>query len=282
MLPNIKNNVCWEAAFFDLCKEKTAKNEAPPEDQRMADWRFFLSLPPQAKALIIGSGLGTIPISLTGACQKVYVADASQDRINFLRLRKEQQGLEALSPMQVLDLEELGFLKSSLDFVSINPGEQRAMIKEKNLSQTITCLAEFIQPGGTLHLMLENRFSLQGWMRRRRRNHLSHSLPYYRRILAEQGFRDLEIYAPLPNFDGVPLFYLPLGSSQIIHFFLEKILPLIEMVSPETKKAYALEYRMAKVALGLAARFKLGFLLPYFVSGYCIIARKEKNAPISF
>lgn len=275
MLLKIEDKVPWEEFFFEAGKENLLKKGASLEDRRIADWQFLLPVRSGAEALVVGIGLGTLPVALAGSFGRVYAADTSSSLIDFLKTRKEQQCLEALQPIQVWDLDDLRFPQSSLDLISINPEEQRGLTKERKFTDIIDFLKEFIAPNGILQLTVGNRFAAQNWFRTRRKNNLRDTLSNYRRVLKKSGFRHLEIYAPLPHFDGIPLFYLPLHSPQVIDFFLKKVLPLMEMVSPEAKRTHAVEYWMSKMFIGIAIRLRLARLIPYFVSGYCIIAHKD-------
>lgn len=267
----------WEEIFFESCKESISRNDASPEDQRIADWRFLLPLSSLSESLIIGTGLGTVPIALTRMCQKVYAVDSSNKKISFLSLRKEQQSLNNLYPLCISDLGELSFPPQSFDLISIQPEREKDLTQERPLTQVIDFLKRLLKPNGILHLTVPNSLSPNAVFRRMKSasHWTQQTYFYYRKILKEHGFSFVEVYAPLPHFDRTPLFYLPLNSPEIMNFFLNQVLPLIEMVSPESKRAYAKEYRLAKFGLSAVRRFKLARLIPYFVSGYCLLARRN-------
>src|SRR5438046_2381155 len=71
-------------------------------------------------------------------------------------------------------------------------------------------------PGGVAYLSVGN------WSSYRRLLHpwtvgtgIERSLRGYRIVLARTGFADIRFYAPLPNHEGIPLFYVPLDDAAL-------------------------------------------------------------------
>ncbi|MDA2912733.1 hypothetical protein MYX77_02020 [Acidobacteriia bacterium AH_259_A11_L15] len=130
--------------------------------------------------------------------------------------------------------------------------------------------------GGIVYLSLGNRLAFQHLFRRGKNGSSLplHTIYGYRRILEAEGFSEFQFYAPLPHYDGIPLFYVPLEDTHALNFFLRHIFPLLETVSPEVRRAYAFEYAVAKIGVRLALLFKLTGLAKVFVSGFSIIAKK--------
>ena len=96
-------------------------------------------------------------------------------------------------------------------------------------------------------------------------------------MLRAEGFGGVRFYTPLPQHEVVPLFYLPLDDSKSIAFFFRSIFPLLDTISSEAKKAYALEYALAKLVVQIALFCRLTWLARYFVPGFSIIAQKSEN-----
>lgn len=248
LLEDAKRVGC-EAALYELARKRIAEEKTLLEDPRVADWIYLTPLARNAKALVIGCGLGTLPLSLARVCKEVTVVDPDSRRIGFLNLRMKEKGIRNVETICGTPDESL---EESFDLVSLTDwslvGKMPPLLKE----------------GGVLGLSVGNRLWGRG----------DHTLSGYRRRLRKIGFSDLLIHAPLPYHDGIPLFYLPLGRRGAMNFFFEKIFPLAEMVSPETKKQYAIPYQLARIGVRIAKAFHLLPLAGNFVPGFLVLAKK--------
>lgn len=265
----------WANAYFNHVRTLVAGGSVPVEDLRAADWMYLLSLNKGLTALVLGCGEGVIPFALSEVCGQVYAVDQEANRLRFLRIRARQEGIENLYTVHANQITQLPFPEKHFDLIvfrdflwsEIAPG------RFENIS---SYLCRLLKENGVAYFNVSNRTGFQRLLGRERRSSWvsTHTLPGYRRILRATGFTDLEFYAPLPYYDGIPLFFVGLEHADSSDFFLRSLFPLFEAVSPEVKRKYAVEYRFAKVGASLALTFRLAGLVPFFVSGYGIIARR--------
>ncbi|MHA2182655.1 MAG: methyltransferase domain-containing protein, partial [Promethearchaeota archaeon] len=109
----------WQEALFEYNKNKIEKDEKFSEDQRSADWRYLLPLNEKNEVLVIGCGLGTVPISLSEICKRVYIVDTDLERLTFIEIRKQQQHIKNIFPIYIDTLSNLPFADNSFDLVVI-------------------------------------------------------------------------------------------------------------------------------------------------------------------
>jgi len=100
-----------------------------------------------------------------------------------------------------------------------------------------------------------------------------YSIYGYKKALQEVGFSEIKFYAPLPQY-RTPLFYIPLDNVNVLNYFFKNIFPLFNMVSPEVKRHYAFQYKVAKIGVKIALIFKLTWLAKFIAPGFSIIAKK--------
>ena len=267
----------WETALYDFTKAQVARDGTVPEDQRTADWKYLLPLNNDSVALVIGCGWSTVPFALSETCAKVYTIDSIWHKIAFLNIRKRQQGIDNLYPIYVSGSLDFPFPEKRFDFVAVR-NFQWGATQSIQLRDVVRSVNGLLREGGVAYFSLGNRWGFQQLLRRNK-NTSSPTLPLhtifgYRHILQVEGFSEIQFYAPLPHYDGVPLFYVPLEDTQAMSFFFRNIFPLFEAVSPEVKRAYAFEYVVAKMGVRLALLFRLTGLAKVFVPGFSIIAKK--------
>lgn len=261
--------------LYELSLERVVQNLPIPEDQRIADWTYLIPLPLRASALVIGCGWGEVPITLAKRCDKVTVVDSNVEKLHLLTARQQQQSIQNLELSQMDHKESLPFADSCFDFVCIDSESS-----ESNNPLSFTAMAQeirrLLKPNGSAFFKVANRWSaLSLFSRTKKRSRLTrHSLPAYRATLIRSGFNHIQAYAPLPYYDGIPLINLPLDDPQAIRFFFSRLFPLFEMVSPESKKSYALEYAAAKIGMRFLTTLRFESLAKYFFTGFGLIAAR--------
>lgn len=261
--------------LYNINQERIANSEPVFEDQRMADWCYLLPHSRKNNALILGCGLGIIPISLAQFYETVYAIDPVWEKVAFLDQRKRHTGINNLFCIQGNMVNNLPFPHNFFDLIAMS--DFMWCIGQSTLSETVRHAYKLLRPGGTTYLCLGNRYSLLNLFDKLKQGNAKsfRSIWGYKRILRENGFSNIRFYASLPFYDGISLFYLPLENDNILQYFFRSIFPLLDMVSPETKKDYAMQYTMAKLGARLALFFRLTWLTKFFVSGFSIFAEKD-------
>lgn len=265
----------WDYLLYNYNRKQLESQGTIEEDQRIADWRYLLPLAENNVALVLGSGLGYVPMALAEKCKRVYAVDSLWENVSFINSRKTQLQKDNLFPVLVEENTELPFAEDYFDIIALRRffwGGGRI----KNFRDTIKEVYRLLKIDGIVNLNVENRFSIQNLLShgRKKKPLYLHTIYGYKKILQSQGFYDIQFFAPLPRYDGVPLFYIPLESVQVMNFFFKNIFPLIETVSPEVKRKYAMEYFVAKAGVRLSLLLKLTGLARLFVPGFSIFAKK--------
>ncbi len=265
----------WSVALYEYVKKRVEKGDTVTEDQRIADWRYLLPLHRDSYALVLGSGWGTVPIALAETCGRVYAIDSTWEKIAFVNARRKQQGIDNLYPVYMKGVSSLPFPEKFFDLITMVDFQRHATrsVRFREIVRYLYCL---LKEGGRIYFSVDNRLAFQHLFRLVKANATLpiHTIYGYRHILQEEGFSEIRFYAPLPHYDGIPLFYLPLESSEALNYFFQNIFPLFEMVSPEVKKQYGFQYKLAKIGVRLTLIFRLTNLAKFLVPGFSIIATK--------
>lgn len=264
----------WDTAFYNYVKTQVERGYAVVEDERIVDWRYLLPIDAGSVVLVLGCGLGTVPVVLSQTCKKVYVTDPSWENIRFLNIRRKQQGINNLFPFYTRDLLNLPFPEGSFDLIVLRSSECGISVQ---LGRLIRHFRGLLKVGGRVSLSLANRLAFHRLFGKGRRESLTiHTIYGYKKLLRQEGFTDIQFYAPLPNHNGVPLFCVPVEDRNAVDYFLRNVFPLVETVPAEVKRAHALEYAVARAGVRLALRHGLTGLVKLFVPGFNIIARRCK------
>ncbi len=265
----------WAAALYYYNKEQVERGGNVLEDERIADWRYLLPSKIERTVLTLGCGWGTVPVALAEGSASVYAADSSADKIALLDIRRRQQGLNHLRPIHATHWADLQLPAASFDLVSVREFNwEGGMLTPFDVM--LRRIDPLLKPGGIVQLTVANRLAFQYLLRLESKPNSSplHSLAAYRRMLRAAGFSNIEVYAPLPHFDRIPMFYIPLDDSQAQRFFFSHLFPLFERVSTDVRQAYALQYAIARTSVRIALGLHLTRLAMNFVSGFCIFAKK--------
>jgi ubiquinone/menaquinone biosynthesis C-methylase UbiE len=227
-----------------------------------ADFSFFTPLKPDSVALDVGSGWGTISCLLAARYGTVVSVESVPERIEFLKVRAQQEGLTNIQPLQATFLE-LPIPESSLDLVVMNgvlewigiasesdtpDGLQRSVLRK-----LFACL----KPGGTLYIGIENRLAynyffgakdhsdlpftslVPRWMAdwimhgkaqqsrrtmRSRGAYRTYTYSYwgYQRILQKTGYSNIRIYIVLPDYNN-PAYIIPTDNPQAFTYTIHQL-----------------------------------------------------------
>jgi hypothetical protein len=277
-LLNLTESSGWDVASFEYAKSRIAKGSMPVEDQRMADWKYLLSLNNKSSALVLGCGWGTVPIALSEICANVYAIDTVWEKIVYLNILVGQHRINNLYPIYVSDRYEIPFPKRYFNLITVRE-YQWSTGQPVSFRGIVRRVYNLLSEEGVVSFSIGNRLAFQYLLRRTEKNDRSHfhNIFGYKHILQEEGFSDIQFYAPLPDYDGIPLFYVPVENNRAMAYFFHNIFPLFEMVSPEVKRLYAFDYKIAKIAVRLALSSRLTSLAKFFVPGFIIIAKKQER-----
>ena len=135
-------------------------------DWQRASWLPMLGLPENAVGLDIGSGYGAITHAMSRHVGTVYSLEAIPERIEFTRLRLEQEGVRNVRLVQGTGLR-LPFGDESFDLVVVNGvlewvGEWRVDVSPREVQLGfLRGVHRVLRPGGLILVGIENRFGLQ-------------------------------------------------------------------------------------------------------------------------
>jgi hypothetical protein len=198
-------------------------------------------------------------------------------RLAFLQTRLAQQQISNVTPVRACDLSALPFASGSFDLITLVEQESPVLNGSAAWRAAAGTAHTLLKGGGWFCLAVENRLGFQRVLRRGRSQSArpTHTLQGYRRLLMRAGFSAVEAFAPLPFYDRIPLFYLPMAPGPALPFFFRSIFPLFEAVSPEVKRTYAREYAAARAAVRLAQCCRWERLITWFLSGFILLARRN-------
>jgi SAM-dependent methyltransferase len=295
----------WRVALHDILQWEDKIEYRYICDERRTDWRFLVPISKRSVALDIGSGWGTMSVSLSRMCEKIVSMDATYERIKFLNIRKTQEGIGNIYPVHAgMDLEfpfpnnyfDLAILVGVLEWFGVS---QKDVNPHQAQRMALKNIYNLLKDGGSLYIGIENRFGynyLMGLpdhnglpfvslMPRRLADFFSkvfkgeqyrtyqYSIRGYEKLLKEVGFSEIEFYAPLPQYRE-PNFFLPLKNINAVDYFLRELFSSFELRTPARKKDFHREYQVAKIGSRLGLMFKLTYLIKYIVPGFSIIAKK--------
>lgn len=278
---NRRPDVRWQETLFEIGKERLASGLPLPDDDRVADYSYLLPLPAgrPLDALVIGGSWGILPARLAEWCRSVQVVSQNTEYTALLQQRILTGNNDGISVVKSSSLFPSAFGDERFDLVGY--GGWSGSAQERISFRAFAAEAHrLLKRGGVFFCTIGNRWSLQRWLRK---NVITEpfrlmTLFGYRMALRSAGFEAITAYGPLPRHDGIPLCFLPLGGLSDMQCFIDRVFPLFDMVSPESKRAYAIEYRLAKCAVKLGQLFHVTTLMKYFLSGFLLIAQKPERS----
>lgn len=273
----------WDVAVYQHAQAEIAAGRGLAEDERAADWQYLLPSIRLGAALVLGCGLGTVPVALSRRFAEVHVVDIVPDRTRLLELRAVQHGIENVFPLCVQPGQALPFEDGRFDLVVARSEDWTLTVRHGRDRRAFEIAGRethrLLAPGGTAYWTVGNRLGYPRLLRPWRAGAgVEHTLGGYRRMLAAAGFTDVRFYAPLPSHEGIPLFYLPIGEGAHFEYFFRHLFPLFETVSTEVKRLYGVEYRLAKIAVRAALRLGLARWAGRLSPGFGIIATRDGRA----
>ena len=222
-------------------------------DDSRADWRLLLEPNSQATVLDLGCGYGGISLGLADMFGKVVAADPTFERVETVRLRCRDEGINNVETVQAnaLDLpfEDSSFdgvvMMGVLEWVAVGKEGRVEDLQQKALKEIFRVL----KPEGFFVLGIENRFGYNYFLGEEdEHSHikfttlmprflanlvscfLSHG-PYrtytysysgYQKILRGAGFSDLKFWGAIPKY-RYPDFVIDFSKPEPLSYYIESI-----------------------------------------------------------
>jgi SAM-dependent methyltransferase len=155
----------WREAAKDFIKGNRDA-EISLLDWQRASWLPLIGLDADSTALDIGCGYGAITHALSRGVQQVYSIEAISERIEFTRIRLEQEGVFNVQLVQASALD-LPFGEAGFDLIVVNGvlewvGEWTDVGRPREVQLGfLRKLHTLLKPGGVLLVGIENRFGYQ-------------------------------------------------------------------------------------------------------------------------
>jgi len=133
-------------------------------DTQRTSWLPLLALPSDATVLDVGCGHGAITHGLAAVAGQVYSVEAIPERLEFCRIRLEQESIQNVQLVQATALD-LPFADGLFDVIVVNGilewvGEWERSGNPRSIqSKFLTGLHRMLKADGKLVIGIENRFS---------------------------------------------------------------------------------------------------------------------------
>jgi SAM-dependent methyltransferase len=210
-------------------------------------WHEMLNMKPDSLILDLGAGLGTMSQALAQHYARVFAVEKVEERVEFMRLRFAQEKCANITLIRT-DIDLLPFPEQSLDLIVLNgvlewlPFNKKHMNPRQAQLYYLAALRKLLKPSGTLYVAIENRLSFHFfagvpdphiWIRfvplmprfvadavcrvkiGDRYRPYTYSARGYRKLLAEAGFHQVEIFGVFPSYhDPKEIISLSSGSEQ--------------------------------------------------------------------
>jgi SAM-dependent methyltransferase len=205
----------------------------------------LLTLRGDERILDFGCAFGVLSLELVSRAALVAALDVTREKIEFLEIVKQQEGLTRLFPLCNGNPLKLPFHESFFDWVILNAVFEYlpasvgiADVYEAHLA-ILKQIYRVLKPGGRIYLATKNRYGYQlllgerdhgglrftsvlpraaaNWLMKRVKGTayriVTHSFDGYRRLLSDAGFAGGEFYWVLPSLQ-YPDRFVPLVGSR--------------------------------------------------------------------
>lgn len=293
----------WRDALLKLCNSRNDKGlfERTAEKNR-ASWMYLIPISQESTVLDAGSGWGSLTFSLAEYFKSVVSIDSVFERISFVEERRRQENINNIQCICGSVLK-MPFADNSFDLVVLNGvlewlglSDLSKPVREVQLT-ALKEINRILKPGGYIYVGIENRFGIDYFfgfkdhhsglrfstlmprfianiysriVKKRDYRTFTYSYSGYRKLLKEAGFEKQSFYVPISNYRKFH-YLLPLNlpnSDNSIKYVFTHILPeKLIFVSKIVKKLHW--------AAMMFFRFKLTWLLKYFVTSYSIMGEKK-------
>lgn len=302
---NVAQSEGWQTAAYDVLNPRGSHVHATVGDERRADWKYLLPISKESRVLDLGCGWGAASMALAEIAGQVVSMDATWERVRFLDIRRQQQGVTNITPIHGGDTLTFPFPDGQFDLIVLVGvlewlGESYPELPPREAQlKALHNLRRLLAPGGRLYIAIENRFgydylmgrpdhngipfvgllprSLADWVSRKKTGEpfrtYQYSMAGYRQLLEEAGFGGTEFYGNLPQYRH-PHFYLPLDQGRGMEFFLANMWESFLQSTPGRAQDYRGAYQVANLGLEMAKRLNLSGFARHVVPGFSIIAER--------
>jgi SAM-dependent methyltransferase len=286
-LIQIAEKTGWRKALFEY-KGSSKRIVNRIIDERRTKWRKLYDFTGNEVILDLGCGFGGISVQLSKLAQKVVALDNCFERVEFLKIIKEQENISNIFPVCNDQILNLPFSNNYFDIVTLIgvfeylplalPSYTIKAAHKKALEEILRVL----KPGGFLYLATQNRY---GWqyltgsidhnrirfgpviprflanaislsIRKKPYRIIYHGLSGYKALLSEVGFNNVVFYWPIPSYQ-FPEYTLLIDKKG-------------ESCSPYIQENYNSPFK--RVIFRTMEKLDI---LKYCVPSYSIIAQKE-------
>ena len=250
----------WQEGLYETLRSGLVKDYASFGEERGGDVRFFLPITPDSQVLQIGAEWGYSAAALAKTCKNIYVGDFDREKLEFLEIRKNEDGISNLTCVHIRSegMVELPSILHSFDVIVVRE-YGREMLQGRILEK----LWKYLKPGGILYVALERRVPHATF------------LWVIRRLFSQSRFPRVEFFAVIPH-HSLPLFFLPIEHRPAMSFFFKNLFGLFATVPPERGKRYRIVYLLARTAIRAFPLSMLVFFIKVFWPSFGVIATKEK------
>jgi 2-polyprenyl-3-methyl-5-hydroxy-6-metoxy-1,4-benzoquinol methylase len=237
----------------DLVAPKAPARARYIRDFFRADWRFLFPMQRDWRILDVGAGWGSLSAALSVLCAQVVALESAFERVRFIQIRAEEDGLEKVLPVHG-DLSRPPLPEGSFDLVAMNgvvewlgwadPAQPVHRVQRDLLGRA----CRLLKPGGWLYVGIENRFGISYWLGAMDHSYLRYTslLPRplahlvttyfrghsyrtytyspfgYRRLLSQAGFKDIRFFGVMPTYSR-PINYWPLDDGIPVQRFAQAL-----------------------------------------------------------
>lgn len=269
-LPELLMQKVNEVAYADgwqIALERLVRDEYPNIykyviDYGRADFTSLTSIDKTSTVLDVGSGWGTLSCLLARQAGWVYSLESVRERIEFLKIRAQQEKLDNIQPIQASFLE-MPIPPQSVDLVVLNGvfewiGIADFSKKPDELQHDVLVkIFECLKPGGSIYIGIENRLGygyflggkdhsdlpftslMPRWLAdfvmekknaESRRTHqakgayrtYTYSYWGYKKVLEKAGFVEVERYLVFPDYNH-PAYLVPGHNSQAFRYMVNQL-----------------------------------------------------------
>lgn len=274
---DLSQKIGWEKAQAKVLEKKVQDIILR---QGSADWRYLSGAASFERVLDVGCGFGTLSFSFAQSSKIVYALESAWERIKFVDIRRRQDNINNIRPI-CSDALTLPFCDNFFDIVVLNGVLEWVGHLDNTVSPSVAQkkvlkeIFRILKSKGVLYIGIKNKFALRNFLRKKiQYNPYLRTYQGYDSILDKTGFKSIEFYMPLPNYDNFRCLF-PLNNLATIRYWMDNLIyPRIASDKLLVKAFFSL--------CRLVFRPALQYIVKLFALDYSIFAAKEKPKDILF